>query len=220
MNLPKIDPSNLCDLLQLCSLRKDEKNNQFIAIKNAEWIIVDYSARDIIYLDTYEWVEIRRIYSSWHVFLSDDYSKVYLIKTTKRWVSQRQFTWWSPKEDSMKNAIYKTNDTIKFDLQMIELNAETRTKIRTWVEVISVYNEIPAIDRAMIWNQDKNTWEKWWNLVCLMHFCVKEYTWILTPQIWDEYVSDWRWFSRDELIENKDIAPNVWLVFDHFKSLV
>jgi len=216
MNLPKIDPNHLCDVLQLCSLRKDEKSNQYIAIKWEDWTIVDHFAKDIVTLDEYQWVEIRRIYSSGHVFLSEDFTKIYLIETTKRGISQRQFTWWSPKEDSMKHAIHKNWEEVKFDLQMVELNAETRTEKRTSVKVIDVHNEIPTIDRALIRNHNENTWEKWRNLVCLMHYHVKEYTWALIPQVWVEYVTDWRWFTFDELQKMSTVAPNVWLVTDFF----
>lgn len=217
-NLPKIDPNHLCDVLQLCSLRKDNNDNQFIAIKKSDWTVIDCLAKDIIYLDEFEWVKIHRIYSSWHVFLSDDCSKIYLIETTKRATSQWQFTWWSPKEESMKDAICKKGGDIKFDLQMVELNAETRTKKRTWVDVVDVYNELPTIDRALIWNHDKDTWKKWRNLVCLMHYHVKAYKGKLTPKIWVEYVTNWKWFELSELESMSNIAPNVWLVVGHFSS--
>ena len=59
---------------------------------------------------------------------------------------------------------------------MMELNAEMRTKRRTGVEVTDVWNNIPSIDRAMVYNHDLASGEKRWNLVCLTHYYVKSYT--------------------------------------------
>lgn len=217
-DLPKINPKYLCDTLKFCSLRTDEHKNQYIAIQSADGSVIDQKAEDIIVLDRYQWVPIRRVYSSWHVFMSPDNSQIYLIQTTKRWKSQRQLTWWSPKEKSMKNAIYLHKWDIRFDLQMIELNAETRTKVRTWVEVTQVINEFPTMDRVLMRNEDTDTWEQRWNLICLMHYRAKTYTWTLTPQIWNEYVTWWRWFSYQEIRTHKEIAPNVSLIMEYFRS--
>lgn len=78
-DLPKVDPEYLCDVLKFCSLRIDEKKDQYIAIKSADGSVVDHYAKNIIGLDSYQWVTIRRVYSSWHAFMSDDDSQIYLI---------------------------------------------------------------------------------------------------------------------------------------------
>lgn len=217
-NLPKVDPEYLCDVLKFCSLRIDERKNQYIAIKSADGTVVDHYAKDIVSLDLYQWVPVRRVYSSWHAFMSHDDSQIYLIQTTKRWRSQWQLTWWSPKEKSMKSAITLDDGEVKFDLQMVELNAETRTKARTWVSVTQVNNEFPTMDRVLMRHEAENTWEKQWILICLMHYRVKNYIGELNPKIWTEYVTWWRRFTYDEVLTHENIAPNVPLIMEYFRS--
>jgi hypothetical protein len=53
-DLPKVDPEYLCDVLKFCSLRIDEKKDQYIAIKSADGSVVDHYAKNIIGLDSYQ----------------------------------------------------------------------------------------------------------------------------------------------------------------------
>ncbi len=70
-------------------------------------------------METYNGKQIIRVYSSGHVFLSDDNKQVYLVTTEKDWKIQHQFTGWSPLEEENKEVIFKENDVYKFDIEKL-----------------------------------------------------------------------------------------------------
>lgn len=217
-SFPKISStSKLCNALQLCCIRKNWDDQNLIAIRHLDWSTEEQLADDIIALDEFEWKSIRRVYSSWHVFLNETWDEVYLIEVEKNGVHHFQFTGWSPKEEIYKQAYYMDDWKLKLDLWVVEANAKFRTKSRTWVEVIDVRNEIPTIDWVLIEKQDPS-WERYWSLVCLMHYLVKEYKWKLSPQVWVESVVAWDRISLSTLTIGDGIAPNVDIITKYLKK--
>lgn len=218
-HFPKIkNLDNLCDALQLCAIRKNEQDQDLIAIKLLDTTVREELANDFLWLDEYDGKPIRRIYSSGHVFLDESWEKVYLVEVEKNGTRHFQFTGWSPKEEVNKKAYHIVDDVLKIDLWVVESNAEVRTNKRTAVQVTDAYNDLPSIDRVLIEKQDDKTQEKYRSLVCLMHFLVKTYEGDLTPQVWEEAVIWWDRISLEDIERRSDIAPNVWVVVNHLKE--
>lgn len=219
ITMPKIDNlDHLCDVLQLCSIRKNQQDETLVVIKPLDWVAYELLANDIIWLDSYMWKPIKRVYSSGHVFLDALWEQVFLVEVEKSGVHHFQFTWWSPKEKENERAYYMVDRVLKFDLWVMQSNAYMRTKNRTSVEVKSVNNLAPCVDRVLIEKYDEETNKWYWNLVCLIHFLVKEYDGELQSQIWTESVIWWEWIPIDQLDNRDDIAPNVPTVIEYFIS--
>lgn len=208
--LPKVEEKELCDWINLCTVRKTEDWISKIGIKSLNGEINEKLLSEIINEDTYNNKKIIRVYSSWHIFLSDDKKEVFLLTTEKKWKIQHQFTGWSPLEDNNKNVIFKEDWIYKFDLEKVKNNAKIRTKNRTWVEVLEEYNEKPVVDWVLMENQDEN-WESFYKVVCLMHFIVKKYDWVLWFT-WKEYSIDWKFYKINNLKNIKNISPNAYIV--------
>ncbi len=207
--LPKIDPKQLCEVLQLCSLRRQNDINMLV-IKKLDKTSYETPLSEIANENIYMWDKIIITYSSWHVFISDDMRQVFLVTVSKNGNTQIHFTWWSPLEEKWKDIIVNDNDIIKLNIMKIEDNATLRTYNRTWVEVIESYNEIPTVDRMM---QEKidNDWNKFWSLVLLMSFVVKFYKWNLWYKF-AENVIDGKRYDIDKLSQNPLIASNISIV--------
>lgn len=209
---PKVDPVRLCDSFKLCWVRKDKNNNDLMAIKYLSWDQQEVLVKEYIWLDTFEQKNIVRSYSSWHVFLDSKRSSVFLVEVDKNWTHHFQFTWWSPKEEEVENAIITFGGIQTFDLSMVLSNAQTRTQKRTSVSVTKVVDTIPKVDRVLIEKKDPVSQENYRNLVCLMHFLVDSYEWELVPIIWVEWVIWWEWIPLEDLQKRDDIAPNVSII--------
>lgn len=207
--IPKATTKEFCDWLSLCSVRKTNEWIQKIWIKLLSGEIKEEILENILNLETYNGKKIIRIYASGHVFLSEDKKKVYLVKTEKEWKIQHQFTGWSPLEQENKEVIFKENDVYKFDIEKVRNNARIRTKNRTWVKIIEEYNEKPLVDWALMENEE--AWEIYYKIVCLMHFIVKKYDWIINPT-WQEYAVSWAWFDIEDLLKTPNVAPNAYIV--------
>lgn len=207
--IPKATEYEFCDWISLCTVRKTDDGVSKIWIKYLSWEINETMLENIINSDTYNWKEIVRIYSSWHVFLSDDKKEVFLVTTEKNGKIQHQFTWWSPLEEENQEVIYKDNGVYSFDIEKVRNNARIRTQNRTWVEVIKEYNKNPLVDWVLMENEEN--WEIYYKLVCLMHFIVKKYEWILSFT-WKENTIWGKWYKINELPNIKNIAPNAFIV--------
>jgi len=207
--IPKATESEFCDWINLCTVRKTNDWVSKVWIKDLSWNSSEEILGTIINSDIYNWKEIVRVYSSWHIFLSDDKKEVFLVTTEKNWKIQHQFTWWSPLEEENQEVIYKDNGIYKFDIQKVRNNARIRTKNRTWVEVTEEYNESPLVDWVLM--ENKENWKIYYKFVCLIHFLVSKYEWILAftgkeNTIWG------KWYKIDELPNIENIAPNAYIV--------
>ncbi len=207
--IPKASQEEFCDWINLCSVRKWKDWISKIWIKDLSWNIKEDILENIINSDTYNWKDIVRVYSSWHVFLSENKENVFLVTTEKNWKIQHQFTWWSPLEEENKEVIYQKDWVYKFDIEKVRINAKIRTKNRTWVDVLEDYNENPLVDWALMENEEN--WIIYYKLVCLMHFVVKKYEWILSFS-WEEYTIWWKWYKIDDLPNIQLVAPNAYIV--------
>jgi 2-hydroxy-3-keto-5-methylthiopentenyl-1-phosphate phosphatase len=207
--IPKATEWEFCEWINLCTVRKTKDWISKVWIKDISWNIKEEILETIINSDTYNWKNIVRVYSSWHVFLSDNKDKVFLTTTQKDWKTQIQFTWWSPIEEENKEVIYKDNWIYKFDIEKVRKNARMRTKNRTWVDIIEEHNKKPIVDWTLIENEEN--WKSYYKLVCLMHFIVKKYEWTLS-YTWNENIIWWDWYKIDELPSIKNIAPNAYIV--------
>lgn len=161
-------------------------------------------------METYNGKQIIRVYSSGHVFLSDNKKQVYLVTTEKDWKIQHQFTGWSPLEEENKEVIFKKNWVYKFDIEKVRNNARIRTKKRILVKILEEYNEKPLVDWVLMENEEN--WEIYYKIVCLMHFIVKKYDWIISPT-WQKicsfcYLVWYRKIAR----ETPKVAPNAYIV--------
>lgn len=210
--IPKASEQEFCEGINLCSVRRQEDWITKVWVKYIDKTQKEDSLTNIIDQETYEWKQIIRIYSSGHIFLNKELTSVFLITTEKNWKTQHQFTWWSPKELENQNVIFKDNWVYKFNLHKVRENARIRTQNRTWVKIISEYNETPIVDWALLENEEN--WEKIFRLVCLMHFIVNNYEWKIWCT-WKEDSIDWKWYKINELDELKSIAPNVKIVTSH-----
>lgn len=212
--IPKINPKELCESLSLCSVRT-RNNIVMVDIKKLDGEEYEIPLSEIANSDIYMWLPITRVYSSGHVFISEDKRQVFLVTVSKNDRQQIQFTGGSPLEEGLKNVVVHDNWIIKMNIMRIEDNADLRTYNRTGTEVTESYNEIPTVDRVMFEKEDKE-WNKFRSLVLLMHFVVKSYKWILSYNL-TENITDWQRYDLDKLSENPLIAPNVSIVVN--KSL-
>lgn len=212
--IPKIEASEFCDNMNLCSIRKEKGWESKIAIKYLNWEIIEWNLKDVVNKDKHKWKEIVRTYSSGHIFIEKvhgntyedkNYWNVYLITTNKNWITQHQFTGWSPIEEKYKDIFIEKNWIYKLDLNKARENARVRTKNRTWAQVLSEYNKRPIIDWVLI---EKNDYYK---LVCLMHFIAKDYEWFIDCT-WKENTIEWKFYNIEELDLLWNKAPNVKLV--------
>ncbi|NOZ44296.1 MAG: hypothetical protein GXP45_04100 [bacterium] len=89
--IPDIDNKQLCDLENLCSIRK-EQDKELLAIKYPDQHIEEVALHEIIHQSHFQGLPIERIYSSGHVFINQDLRQVYLIKVEKNGHIQHQFT--------------------------------------------------------------------------------------------------------------------------------
>lgn len=215
--IPKASVWEYCDWLHLCSVRKDQYWVVKLWVKDLTWNISEQVLETIINSDFYNWKPIVRVYSSWHIFLDENREKVFLVTTEKNWKKQHQFTWWSPLEDVNKKVIYNENWVYKFDISKVRDNARIRTKNRTWVDVLEEYNEKPLVDWVLMEWEENGEW--FYKLVCLMHFIVKKYEWILSFT-WNESTIWWEWYLIDDLPNTKDIAPNAFIVTKSAKEFL
>lgn len=205
--IPKVDPTRLCDMIKLCSVRERDWK-YMVWVKKLNWDQFELNLNDIAKADSFEGNPIIRTYSSWHVFIDVSKKAVYLV-TVKKWDSiQHQFTWGSPLEQDFNNIFYWD---FKIDLYKVEENANTRTQNRTWVKVIDTYNEIPLVDWVLLETKTID-WNIYYKLVLLLHFVVKKYE----GNLWYcEWVEDVVWGNRyniDELSTLSNIAPNAIIV--------
>lgn len=207
--IPKALESELYEWIGLCSVRKTEDGVNKIWIKYLDWTIGEDILENVINKDTYNSKKIIRTYSSGHVFINNEKDKVFLITTSKNWKIQHQFTWWSPIEEENREVITKENWKYIFDLQKVNNNAKIRTKNRTWVTVLEEYNIKPIVDWILIETNEDN--EIYYKLVCLIHFIVRKYDWILNFT-WKEDTIEWKWYNINNLEDLEFIAPNIQIV--------
>ncbi len=207
--LPKAPEWEFCEWINFCTVRKTDEWMSKAWFKDLTWNISEIMLEKVINKETYNWKEVVRVYSSGHVFIDNTKKEVFLVTTDKNWKVQHQFTWWSPLEDENKEVIIQESWAFKFDLEKVRANARIRTKNRTWVTIIEEYNEKPLVDWALIENKEDG--EVYYKLVCLMHFIVKKYEWILSAT-WDENTIAWNWYVIDDLPDTKNIAPNAYIV--------
>lgn len=207
--LPKINPQELCESLDLCSIRK-KHDEVMVVVNHPDNHQEEIPLSQIANSDIYMWLPIQRVYASGHVFISDDMRKVFLVIVDKYNKQQPQFTWWSPLEEWLMDVIVNDHGVIKMNLMKIEDNAVLRARIRTWVEVTESYNEIPIVDWVMMQKSDSEG-NKFRSLVLLTHFVVKSYKWDLWYNL-TENVIDGKRYDIDTLSQNPSIAPNVILV--------
>lgn len=89
---PKINPQDLCEAMQLSCVRQNSEGKNLIAVKRFDGSISEILLDPIVNAETFEDKKIDRIYSSGHVFISDDKKQVYLITVEKNGKKQHQFT--------------------------------------------------------------------------------------------------------------------------------
>lgn len=209
-SIPKINPQELCEAWKLCSVR--EKNWEYmVALKQSDSAIKEIPLKDIVDADSYNWLSIKRVYSSWHCFIDDSKQKVFLVTTDKNWKIQHQFTWWSPHEKEFSDIIFKDDDgKIKIDLFKSKKNAITRTFLRTWAQVKEHYNDLPLVDWVMM--EITENWENYYKLVLLLHYIVKKYEGILWFNKWVEDVIDGKWYEISSLNSTPNISANASIV--------
>lgn len=208
--VPPLNPENLCEALQLCSVRKHD-GEYFVGKKDQDGKITEIPFSDIANSDTYDGKPIVRTYSSGHVFLDETRQKVWLVTTEKDGKIQHQFTGGSPTEEINKEVFYIIDGTVKIHLDKVEDNAIIRTENRTGAKVTEAWNEIPLVDWVLMENRDE-TGADFWKLVCLMHFVVKRYEGILSSIDGAEYVTGGDWYAIDELPNTPNVAPNAFIV--------
>lgn len=209
--IPKAGEAQWCEWFKLCTVRKDAGWVAKIWVKQVSGEVDQETLATVINADRYDGKAIKRVYASWHVFLSDDLREVYLVTKEKDGTIQHQFTGWSPLEEEFKDVIRKEDGIYRFDIATVRANARLRTKKRTWVIVTDEYNEHPLVDWVLMENKNAETWESYWKLVCLMHFIVKEYTWTLAAT-GEEYAVSGARYPIENLDNQANIAPNAHLV--------
>lgn len=207
--LPKIDPTKLCNAMDLCTIRKKE-NKDYCGVKKLDGSQYEIPLEEVVWADSYEGKPIVRTYSSGCVFINEDLNKVFLVTVSKKSNIQHQFTGWSPIEENLQDIYIEDKWIIKLRIDKIEDNAILRTWRRTWVEATELYNDIPLVDRALMENQDDDGLI-FWRLVLLMHFVVKKYHGVLN-YIPVEQVIDWKRYPIDTLDQQTHLAPNVSLI--------
>ena len=127
--------------------------------------------------------------------------------------------WKSDGGHKNKEVFYLVDGTMKIHLEKVEDNAIIRTYNRTGVKVTDVWNEIPLVDCVLMENRDE-TGADFWKLVCLMHFVVKEYEWILGHKDGVEYVTGGNWYEIDNLPNTKNVAPNAYIVASKAREII
>ncbi|EKE29302.1 MAG: hypothetical protein ACD_2C00193G0023 [uncultured bacterium (gcode 4)] len=215
--IPKWEENDFCASINLCTVRKTDNWISKIWIKYLTGEVREAELSEIINSDTFEWKKIIRIYSSWHIFLSEDLKKVFLVTTSKDWKTQHQFTWWSPMEEENKEVITNKDWAYKFDLNKVRANARIRTLNRTWVDVTEEYNDVPLVDWVLMENEED--WVVFFKLICLMHFIVKECDWkpwftLNENVIWAD------WYDIDDLPNIANVAPNAYVVSKNAREIV
>lgn len=108
---------------------------------------------------------------------------------------------------------------MKVHLEKVEDNALIRTNKRTGVIVTDTYNTIPLVDWALMENEDE-TGNTYWNLVCLMHFVVKTYEGQLGANVGTEDVIGADWYSIDDLLDIPFVAPNAYIVTKKAQEII
>ncbi len=208
--IPQVDPEHLCDAMKLCSVRK-HGDEYFVGKKDKDGNVTEIPFSAVSNKDKYEGKLIMRSYSSGHVFLDKTREKVYLLTTEKEGKIQHQFTGGSPLEPVNKEVFYFVDGVAKIHVDKVEDNAIIRTGNRTGAIVTNVYNEIPLVDWVLMEGRDQ-TGEGLWKLVCLMHFVVKKYEWILGYKQGIEDVTGGAWYDIDNLPNIANVAPNAYIV--------
>jgi len=204
--------ANYCEWLKLCSVRKED-GKAMVSIKYLDWRQEEVALNTVINNEEINWKKIVRVYSSGHVFLDKAREKVFLVTTQKEGRMQHQFTGGSPLEMKNKDVIRKENWIYNIDIERVKANARLRTKNRTTVEVLEEYNNKPIVDWVLMEKDD------YFRLVCLMHFEVKAYSWVLSYTN-NEEVVDANWYRIDELLDLEDVAPNAYLVSREVQKLI
>lgn len=216
--LPKIDDKNLCDWLDLCSVRKSN-DTTMIVVKPLWWEEYEIPLEQVIQLDEYEDKNILRSYASGHVLFDQDHTHIYLVATDKKGIKQRQILGGSPREDSLKNIIVHDQWTIKFNLEKAEDNAILRWYLRTWLHFTDSYNELPLVDRVLAEKLDEDGVRRYRNLVLLLHYVVKNVTW--QPKVHQvEWVVDGKRFTIDEIMSHTLVAPNTKIIVTKSLELI
>lgn len=207
--IPQADESTYCRSLRLCTIRKSVNGTTMIWLKDLQGNLSETRLEDIINQDTYNDKSIVRVYSSGHIFLSEDKNNVFLVTTQKKGRIQHQFTGGSPIESENKEVIIKEDGVYMFDITKVRNNARIRTHNRTWVTITSEYNVDPLVDRALI-EQEENG-NIYYKLVCLMHFVVESYDGDLSYTDQENVI--WgQWYEIDTLPQQADIAPNAYVM--------
>lgn len=207
--IPKASEKDFCEWISLCTIRKNEDWISKIWVKNLDGTIFEELLDNVINADNYKWLPIVRTYASWHVFISEDLKQVYLLTTNKDGKIQHQFTWWSPTEEINKDVVINDNWIFKFNIIKVKNNARIRAKLRTWVDIIEEFNDRPIVDWVLMENEVN--WERFFRLVCLMHFIVEKYKWELGYTN-SEYVIDWKWYNIEDLPNTPNVSPNAYIV--------
>lgn len=215
--ISKASLHDFCDGLGLCSVRKSQDGIVKIWTKDLKWNISEIPLESVINTENYNGKKIVRVYSSWHIFLSEDLSEVFLVTTEKEGKIQHQFTGGSPLEEKNKEVVHLENWVYKFDLNKVRENARIRTEIRTGVKITEEYNKKPLVDWVLMENEENG--ETYYKLVCLMHFIVKGYEGILNFT-WKENTIDGKWYDIDSLHNLPNTAPNAYIVSQKAKELV
>lgn len=216
--MPKINPKQLCEWLQLCSIRNKD-NQQMVAIKPLWQDEYEIPLDTIENKEEYQWLPIMRSYASWHVLFNHERTKIYLVATEKNGVYHRQVLGWSPREDNLKDIIVYDGDIIKFNLEKAEDNAILRWYNRTWIDYSDSYNELPLVDWVMAEKTDEWGVRHYRNLVLLLHYVVKSYHW--DPQaIQVEWVVNGKRFTFDEVEQHPHIAPNAKIIIQKSLQLI
>jgi hypothetical protein len=215
--VPCLNPENLCEALQLCSVRK-KGSDYLVGKKDENGHFTEIPFSDVVNTEMYEGKTIVRTYSSGHVFLDATREKVWLVTTEKDSKIQHQFTGGSPTEDINKEVFYTVDSTVKIHLDRVEDNAMIRTLNRTGARVTEVHNEIPLVDWVIMESQDEK-WESYWKLICLMHYVVRQYEWALSFKNWVEYVTSGDWYAIDDLPSIPHVAPNIFIVAKKAREL-
>jgi len=215
--IPKWEEKEFCEWINLCTVRKNTNWQSKIWIKNLDGKINETLLSEVINSNSYNWKEIIRIYSSWHIFFSEDLEKVFLVSTMRDWKIQHQFTWWSPLEEENKDVIIKDNWVYRFNLEKVKANAKIRTENRIGIKIIEEYNEVPLVDWVLMENEED--WIKYYKLICLMHFIVKKYEWNLWFT-WKENTVWADWYTIDELPFTEQVAANAYVVSKSAQEIV
>ena len=78
------------------------------------------------------------------------------------------------------------------------------------MKVTENFNEIPFVDWILM--ERIEDWNKFFRLICLLHFAVKKYEWELGFITWSEWITYWKWYNIEKLPESENVAPNAYVV--------